>query len=59
MSNSTPTAWLALGGMAALCFFCGMLKLGLAAIVAILGLAAFFAAERLLGKIDGGEKDAK
>jgi hypothetical protein len=58
MTNSNPTAWLVLGGMAALCFFCGMLKLGLAAIVAILGLASFFAAERLLDKIDGGEGGA-
>jgi hypothetical protein len=58
VSNSNPTAWLVLGGMAALCFFCGMLKLGLAAIVAILGLASFFAAERLLDKIDGGEGGA-
>ena len=58
MRNSNPTAWLALGGIAALCFFYGILKLGLAAIVAILGLAAFFAAERLLEKIDGRERGA-
>ena len=58
MTNSNPTAWLALGGMAALCFCCGILKLGLAAIVAMLGLASFFAAERLLEKIDGREGGA-
>ena len=58
MRNSNPTAWLVLGGIAALCFFFGILKLGLAAIVAMLGLASFFAAERLLAKIDGREGGA-
>jgi hypothetical protein len=58
MRTSNPTAWLVLGGIAALCFFCGILKLGLAAIVAMLGLASFFAAERLLAKIDGREGGA-
>ena len=58
MRNSNPTAWLVLGGIAALCLFCGILKLGLAAIVAMLGLASFFAAERLLAKIDGKERGA-
>ena len=56
MRKPSTTGWLLLGGISALCFFCGILKLGLAAIVAMLGLASFFAAERLLEKIDHGER---